>query len=257
MTKGPYATNYFSKREEEKSSPTSVGHLVIICLWQWPCRAGGGLLTEPSVCQTVMGAGTKQAPSQPMQAEGGRNGWFTAPILTCEHVCHLTSSPAALSKAGVESSQRHRRGLHSHAVSGREAGRGGRQQCNRPRRRGPSPGLPRLPRRPAHLQRPAPARAPAPPPGAPAAGGRTGIRGDRGNKRTRSEKGIKEGNVANTKNKRRNFPRGEERRKRHLHELFFPPTISAEILTMHVLVFPFPAHTNLLLFYFHYFTLLY
>lgn len=149
MTKGPCATNYFSKKEAEKSFPTSVGHLVVICLRQWPCRAGRGLLIEPGVCQTVMGAGPKQAPWQPVQAERGRDGWFTAPILTCQHVCHLTtSSPAALSKAGVESSQRHGRGLHTHAVS--------RQECNRPRTRGPSPGLPRRPRRPAHLQRPAP-----------------------------------------------------------------------------------------------------
>lgn len=196
-----------------------------------------------------------------MAAERGGDEWVTAPVLTCEHVCHLTSSaPAALSKAGAQSSERHRRGLHSRAVPGRRQGReGGRQERSGPRTaaapaRGSPPPPPPPP--PAHLQRPRPPRS-GPAPGAPAAGGRTGIRGDKGNKRTRSEKGIKEGNVANTKNKRRNFPHGEERGKRHLHEVFFPPTISAEILTMHVLVFPFPAHTNLLLFYFHYLTLLY
>lgn len=100
------------------------------------------------------------------------------------------------------------------AVSGEEeAG------AHRPRSPG-SPGspLPRAPAAPLTCR----ARAPAPPPAAPAAGGRRGVRGDQGNKRTRSEKGIKEGNVANTKNKRRNFPRGEERGKRHLHELFSP-----------------------------------
>lgn len=163
-TKGPCATNYFSKKEAEKSFPTSVGHLVI-CLRQWPCRAGRGLLIEPGVCQTVMGAGPKQAPWQPVQAERGRDGWFTAPILTCQHVCRLTtSSPAALSKAGVESSQRHGRGLHTHAVSGREAGV---QQAlhTRPQPRAPPPPPP--PRSPAA---PRAIRAPAPPPGAPAAG---------------------------------------------------------------------------------------
>lgn len=110
-TKGPSATNYSSKREVEKSSPTSVGLLVMICLWQWPCRAGGGLFTEPGICQTVTGAGTRRAPSRPTRAERGRAGRFTAPILTCRHVRRLSSSssPAAPSEAGVESSRRHRR----------------------------------------------------------------------------------------------------------------------------------------------------
>lgn len=120
----------------------------------------------------------------------------------------------------MESSRRHRRGFHRHAVAGQEAGRAGRQQCHRPAQPWPPPGAPSLPA-PRSPAAPRARRAPAPPPGAPAAGGRTAVRGDKGNKRTRSEKGIKEGNVANTKNKRRNFPRGKERGKRHLNELFF------------------------------------
>lgn len=82
MTKGPCATNYSGKREAEKSSPTSAGHLLIITA----CGSGHAWRAEGSSLhphfQMVMGAGSTQASPQPMQAKHGREGWFTAPILT-------------------------------------------------------------------------------------------------------------------------------------------------------------------------------
>lgn len=60
----------------------------------------------------------------------------------------------------------------------------------------------------------------------------------------------------NNKNKRRNFPRGEGSAFYKSFFFFFFSQFFAKILTMHMLIFPFPSHTNLLLFYFHYFTLL-
>lgn len=147
-TKGPSATNYSSKREVEKSSPTSVGLLVMICLWQWPCRAGGGLFTEPGICQTVTGAGTRRAPSRPTRAERGRAGRFTAPILTCRHVRRLSSSPAAPSEAGVESSRRHRR-VPRLSLGRRRRERTGPAAPAAPAPLSPAPPPPRSPAAPA------------------------------------------------------------------------------------------------------------